>query len=82
MDEGGDVAANATRMFQQRVVATSEAMFSQTIDPIELKFCRKVLMVLSLIHAKHQTNPMHKSRDISKMIESENIYFLENRVPY
>ena len=60
MDGGGDVVANATGMFQQRVAATSEEIFSQTRDPIELKFCREVLMVLKLMHAKNQTNPMHR----------------------
>ena len=38
MAEVGDVAANATGMFQQHVAATSEAIFSKTTDPIALKF--------------------------------------------
>ena len=80
--EGGDVAANATRMFQQHVVATLEVILSQTTNWIELKFCRQVPMVLDLMHDKNQANPMHISRYINKMVESENVYFLKNPVPY
>ena len=82
MDKGGDVAINVTRMFQQHVVATSKAILSQTTNQIELKFCKQVSMVLNLMHDKNQTNPMHKSRDIRKMVESENVYFLEDHVSY
>ena len=81
MAEGGDVAANATRMFQQHVATTSETIFSQTIDLIELKFCRKVPMVLKSMHVKNYTIPMHESRGISKMDEGDNVDFLKNNVP-
>lgn len=53
MAEGGDVAANATSMFQQHVAATSEAVLSQNIYPTELKFYKKVPMVLNLMHDKN-----------------------------
>ena len=80
MAEVGDVAANATGMFQQHVAATSEAIFSKTTDPIALKFWRMVPMVLNLMGVNNQTNPMYGSRDISKMAKGDNVDFLKNHV--
>ena len=43
MDEGGDVAANDTRMLQQHVVANSEAILSQTKNRLSGNFAGRLL---------------------------------------
>lgn len=81
MAEGGDVATNAIGMFQQCVATNSKVIFSQTVDLIELKFWRKVSVVLNLMHDKNKTNPMYKWRDIRKMAEGDNVDFITNHAP-